>query len=67
MSDPLAATEERRAALADALRRVRERISATGTDPTLVVVTKFFPASDAAALVDLGVTDIGENRDQEDK
>ena len=65
MSDPLAATEERRAALADALRRVRERISATGTDPTLVAVTKFFPASDAAALVDLGVTDIGENRDQE--
>lgn len=59
------ASESRRAELAEALARTRERIAATGTHPTLVVVTKFFPAADAAALVDLGVTDIGENRDQE--
>jgi pyridoxal phosphate enzyme (YggS family) len=31
----------------------------------LVVVTKFFPADDVELLVDLGVTDVGENRDQE--
>ncbi|GAB47967.1 YggS family pyridoxal phosphate-dependent enzyme [Mobilicoccus pelagius] len=55
----------RRAELAEALERTRERIAVTGAEPTLVVVTKFFPAADAAALVDLGITDIGENRDQE--
>ena len=32
---------------------------------TLVVVTKFFPASDVRLLADLGVTDVGENRHQE--
>jgi pyridoxal phosphate enzyme (YggS family) len=32
---------------------------------TLVAVSKTFPASDVALLADLGVTDIGENRDQE--
>lgn len=31
----------------------------------LVVVTKTFPASDAAALVEAGQADLGENRDQE--
>ena len=31
----------------------------------LVAVTKTWPASDAALLRDLGVTDLGENRDQE--
>lgn len=33
--------------------------------PELVVVTKFFPASDVAALYDIGVRRVGENRDQE--
>ena len=58
--------------LADNLTAVRERIaraaSAAGRDPdeiTLVVVTKFFPASDVRILADLGVTDVGENRHQE--
>ena len=32
---------------------------------TLVVVTKFFPASDVRILAELGVTDVGENRHQE--
>ena len=31
----------------------------------LVVVTKTFPSSDVDILADLGVTDVGENRDQE--
>ena len=31
----------------------------------LVVVTKTFPASDVSLLAELGVTDVGENRDQE--
>lgn len=54
------------------LAAVRDRIQRAcadaGRDPgevTLIVVTKFHPVSDLAHLVDLGVTDIGENRDQE--
>lgn len=64
--------EARRAELAAGLSATRARIgaacAAAGRDPadvTLIVVTKFFPASDIAHLVALGVTDIGENRDQE--
>src|SRR6187549_2734885 len=34
-------------------------------DVRLVVVTKFFPASDVRLLAGLGVTDVGENRHQE--
>jgi PLP dependent protein len=58
--------------IAQGLAAVRERIatacSAAGrsTDEiTLVVVTKFFPASDVRLLADLGVHDVGENRHQE--
>ena len=45
--------------------RVRARPAATPTRSRLVVVTKFFPASDVRLLADLGVTDVGENRHQE--
>lgn len=65
---------DRRAELSDGLARTRERIEAAcvaaGRSPdeiTLIVVTKYFPMTDVAHLVDLGVTDIGENRDQEAK
>jgi PLP dependent protein len=58
--------------LADALHRTRERLDtaarAAGRNPdelTLVVVTKFFPASDVALLADLGCRAFGESRDQE--
>jgi pyridoxal phosphate enzyme (YggS family) len=54
------------------LEQVRERIEkacqAAGRAPdeiTLVAVTKTFPVSDVRALADLGVTDVGENREQE--
>jgi PLP dependent protein len=65
------ATPPRRDELADRLDEVQTRISralaaAGRTDePALVVVTKFFPASDVDLLAELGVTAIGENRDQE--
>lgn len=69
MSTPSA---ERRAGLAAGLERVRARVAAAcadaGREPddlTLVVVTKFFPASDVRLLADLGVRDVGENRHQE--
>jgi pyridoxal phosphate enzyme (YggS family) len=58
--------------LAANLDAVRRRIAAAceeaGRDPTevdLIVVTKFFPASDVRLLAELGVTDVGENRHQE--
>jgi Predicted enzyme with a TIM-barrel fold len=64
--------EARRATLAANLAAVRERIAGAcrdaGRDPdevTLIVVTKTYPASDVLHLVSLGVTDVGENRDQE--
>jgi uncharacterized pyridoxal phosphate-containing UPF0001 family protein len=49
---------------------VRERIrvasvAARRTEPTLIVVTKTWPADDVRRLASLGVTDVGENRDQE--
>jgi PLP dependent protein len=54
------------------LSRVRERIQAAcaeaGRDPNdvvLIVVTKTFPVSDIRILADLGIRDVGENRDQE--
>jgi PLP dependent protein len=71
MSDS-AVESDRRATLGANLAAVRERIAAActaaGRDPagvTLVAVTKTYPAGDVALLADLGVTDIGENRDQE--
>ena len=57
--------------LAANLDAVRRRIAVArdeagrADDISLVVVTKFFPASDVRILADLGVTDVGENRHQE--
>jgi pyridoxal phosphate enzyme (YggS family) len=63
---------DRGAQLAASLAEVRERIArastAAGRPPdavTLVAVTKTYPASDVQLLAGLGVTDIGENKDQE--
>lgn len=60
------------AEIAANLAAVRERISkaadAAGRDPgglTLIGVTKTFPVDDARRLLELGVTDLGENRDQD--
>ncbi|CNG58702.1 pyridoxal phosphate enzyme%2C YggS family [Mycobacterium tuberculosis] len=64
--------DERRAELAAGLAAVRARIAAAcaaagrGADEiTLIAVTKTFPASDVRLLAGLGLTDVGENRDQE--
>ncbi|HEX5741946.1 MAG TPA: YggS family pyridoxal phosphate-dependent enzyme [Pilimelia sp.] len=66
------ATSGRRTQIAEGLASVRSRIAAAAAAAgrpaqavTLVVVTKTYPASDVAHLVALGVTDVGENRDQE--
>ena len=62
----------RRDDVAFGLRTVRQRIERAcdevGRDPasvTLIAVTKTFPPDDVRVLVELGVTDVGENRDQE--
>lgn len=63
---------DRREELAEALAEVHQRIetatASAGRAPgsvRLVAVTKTFPATDAALLTDLGVVDLGENREQE--
>lgn len=73
---PLVYGTERALQLSRQLDIVRAKIEQAATQtggarvsssplPELVVVTKFFPASDVAALYDLGVRRVGENRDQE--
>lgn len=63
---------QRRDEIAEGLGQVRTRIeracSAAGRDPrdvTLIVVTKTRPAEDVGILADLGVRDVGENREPE--
>jgi pyridoxal phosphate enzyme (YggS family) len=62
----------RRDEIAANLEAVRTRIATACADAgrdadevRLVVVTKYFPASDVRILADLGVADVGENRHQE--
>ncbi len=48
--------------------RIRRACDAAGRDRaglTLIAVTKTFPASDVRLLAQIGVTDVGENRDDE--
>lgn len=54
----LAAVEERIAAACAAAGRDRREV-------TLVAVTKTWPVADCALLKDLGIAELGENRDQE--
>ena len=64
--------EDRRAELRENLAALRERIAAACAaagrpedEVCLVAVTKTFPASDIRLLTELGITDVGENKDQE--
>ena len=69
--DAVASDSSRLAELRANLAAVHARINAARaacgrTDEVhLIVVTKTFPASDIALLASLGVTDVGENKDQE--
>lgn len=71
MTAPHAASDDRTREIAEALTSVQERIAAAtegaglAQPPTLVVVTKNFPASDVVRVADLGVRDVGENKAQE--
>ena len=55
---------DRKSELAQNLAAVRATIP---NDVHLIVVTKTFPVSDAQILHELGVSEFGENRDQEGK
>lgn len=64
--------EDRRTELRESLVALRTRIAAACRaagrpegDVALIAVTKTFPASDIALLSELGITDVGENKDQE--
>jgi PLP dependent protein len=66
------AADVRTVQLRDRLAAVRQRIAAAaaavgrqGNPPQLIVVTKFHPAEDVRRLSALGITDVGESRDQE--
>ncbi|MCC9145042.1 MULTISPECIES: YggS family pyridoxal phosphate-dependent enzyme [unclassified Arthrobacter] len=61
-------TPSRAEELRDRLQHVRSRIASAArqsAEPHLIVVTKYFPASDVEILARLGVRDVGENKDQE--
>lgn len=65
---------ERLAELAAALDALEQRLAAACADAgraradvTVIAVTKTFPASDVAALAELGVREVAENKDQEAK
>lgn len=53
------------AAVRERIDRAAEAADRAPDDVTLIVVTKFFPVTDVRILLDLGVRDFGENRDQE--
>jgi PLP dependent protein len=64
--------DDRLAELRGNLASVRSRIEQgciaagrSGDEITLIAVTKFFPVADCALLAELGVTDLGESRDQD--
>jgi len=68
----MTAASDRAAELSENLRALQARIAAAceaagraAADVTLIAITKTFPASDVRLLAGLGITDVGENRDQE--
>jgi uncharacterized pyridoxal phosphate-containing UPF0001 family protein len=68
----LTSSSDRRAELARNLAAVRARVAAAcaaagrdASEITLIAVTKTRPAADVVALAGLGLTDFGENKDQE--
>ncbi len=68
MTDPGEREREIAANLAGVRGRVRLACRAAGREPaeiTLIAVTKTFPVQDVRIIADLGVTDVGENRDRE--
>jgi hypothetical protein len=71
-AEPGGTSESRRDEISAGLHAVRQRIAAAcaaaGRDTseiTLIAVTKTRPASDVRLLSELGIADVGENRDQE--
>ncbi|MBB4930953.1 hypothetical protein F4561_001773 [Lipingzhangella halophila] len=51
--------------LGERVRTASEKAGRAADDVAIVAVTKTYPASDVRILAELGISDIGENRDQE--
>ncbi|WP_300344878.1 YggS family pyridoxal phosphate-dependent enzyme [Nesterenkonia sp.] len=60
-------TEQLQQNLAAVVERIQRACESAGRteQPELIVVTKYFPAADVRRLHSLGVTQLGENKDQE--
>jgi len=68
MDDRARTLDHNLAAVAERITRAAAAPRAPGIEagePRLIVVTKFHPGADVTRLASLGVTDVGENRDQE--
>ncbi|WP_245633767.1 YggS family pyridoxal phosphate-dependent enzyme [Amycolatopsis jejuensis] len=69
MTEPdIARRKELAAAIAEVEERIAAACAAAGRardEVRLIGITKTFPAADAALLTDLGLRNLGENRDQE--
>jgi PLP dependent protein len=72
VTSTIGSRDVRRHELAENLQHVRQRVAdaclAAGRavdEVALIAITKTFPASDVVLLAELGVTEVGENRDQE--
>ncbi|MGX7680401.1 YggS family pyridoxal phosphate-dependent enzyme [Jatrophihabitans sp. DSM 45814] len=64
-TDRSAQLETNLAAVRDRIAQACQAADRSPDEVRLVAVTKFFPALDAAILAALGVSDLGESRDQE--
>ena len=65
---------DRKSELLSNLTNVQKKVSAAGVrasraegEITLIAVTKNFPSSDVELLAEIGISDVGENKDQEAK
>jgi pyridoxal phosphate enzyme (YggS family) len=68
VTDPTARRADLLRAVADLRGRLHAACAAAGRDVsevTVIAVTKYFPVTDARTLLELGIRDLGENRDQE--
>ena len=65
MSDRLAGIKENLETLQSRIDNACQEAKRSSTEITLIAVTKTYPADDVDLLKQLGIDDVGENRDQE--
>ena len=65
MSDRLAGIKDNLETLQSRINNACQEAKRSSTEITLIAVTKTYPADDVDLLKQLGIDDVGENRDQE--